>query len=389
MNVLSSSQGVPTDQRVKTYGQLKLELIQNGLFIPPEVLKSPDVACGVCPGAPGEEVALALAENFIVKTFLKTEDQAQIKMKVRDGGLFLNSGDGGEEEVGIIPLPTFLKDLMKQRTPLSENICLDGYCLNIFLRAVDKGKSLNMSKDYIISIVQSAFEEGAADLVQLNMDYCDDKDRGFQLLAPVVDAIKKQFKTFVALKGFPPQEKRTIDLMYAAGFDLLDFPLDGFAGAESQEELIPAHQVHDALEYAVGIFPQGTVWTELILGAEPLDLIKKKIDHLTERGIVPQLKLLTTSIHTSKDYWRVKEVARHLREAAERDRLNLKWLYPNCRCVSPLDTQYFTEAPKSAQLATKPIYRSRLGKKASEGFAAFRRKLRIKNISDSYESAGL
>jgi len=127
----------------------------------------------------------------------------------------------------------------------------------------------------------------------------------------------------------------------------------------------------------------------LILGAEPLDLFKKKIDHLTQRGIVPQLKLQSTSIHTGKDYWRVKEVARHLREAAERDRLNLKWLYPNCRCVSPLDTQFFTHNPTSAQLATKPVYRSRLGKKASEGFAAFRRKLRIKNVSDSYESAGL
>jgi len=389
VNVLNSSQGAPIDQRVKTYGQLKLELIQSGLFIPPEVLKSPDVACGVCPGAPGDEVALALAENFIVKTFLKTEDQARIKMKVQNGGLFLNSGEGEEDEVGIIPLPAFLKSLMKNRTPLSENICLDGYCLNIFLRAIDKGKKLNMSKDYVISIVQSAFEEGAADLVQLNMDYCDDVDRGFQLLAPVVTAIKKKFKTFVALKGFPPQEKRMIDLMYAAGFDLLNFPLDGFAGSDSQAELVPTHQVHDALEYAVGIFPQGTVWTELILGAEPLDLIKKKIDHLTERGIVPQLKLLATSIHTGKDYWRVKEVARHLRSAAERDRLNLKWLYPNCRCVSPLDTQFFTDEPKSAQLATKPIYRSRLGKKASEGFAAFRRKLRIKNISDSYESAGL
>jgi hypothetical protein len=311
------------------------------------------------------------------------------ELSVQNDKLLLDSGDEEKSEVGIIPLPIFLKDLLKNRTPFSENICLDGYCLNLFLRAVDKGEKLNMSKDYIISIVQSAFEEGAADLVQINMDYCDKKDRGFQLLAPVVEAIKKKFKTFVALKGFPPQEKQTIDLIYASGFDLLNFPLAGFAGADAQGEIFSSHQVHESLEYAVGIFSQGTVWTELVLGPEPLDLVKKQIDHLTGKGIVPQLKLVATSMYTGKDYWRVKEIVRHLHDAARRDRLDLKWLYPNCRCVSPLDTQYFTDDPAAAQLAVKPVYRSRLGKKAFEGFAALRRKLRIKDVSDSYESAGL
>ena len=387
---MNSSHGPKADRKIKTYGQLKLELIQRGLYIAPEILESPDVACGVCPGMPGEEVTLALTENLIVKTFLKAKDKAPMELNVQNDKLLLNSGDGEEKEVGIIPLPVFLKNLMKNRTPLSENICLDGYCLNIFLRAVDKGEKLNMPKDFIISIVQSAFEEGSADLVQINMDYCDKKDRGFQLLAPVVKAIKKKFKTFVALKGFPPQDRRTIDLIYASGFDLLDFPLGGFAGADdAQGEIFSSRQVHESLEYAVGIFPQGTVWTELVLGPEPLDLVKKKIDQLTGKGIVPKLKLLATSMYTGKDYWRVKEIVRHLQSAAQRDRLALKWLYPNCRCVSPLDTQYFTDDPKSAQLAAKPVYRSRLGKKAFEGFAALRRKLRIKDVSDSYESAGL
>ena len=385
---MNSPHELKADRKIKAYGQLKLELIQRGLYISPEILESPDVAGGVCPGKPGEEVTIALTENFIVKTFLKPKDKAPMQLKVQNDKLFLSSGEE-EEEVGIIPLPVFLMDLMKNRTPLSENICLDGYCLNIFLRAVDKGEKLNMSKDYIISIVQSAFEEGAADLVQINMDYCDNKDRGFQLLAPVVESIKKKFKTFIALKGFPPQEKRTIDLIYASGFDLLNFPLAGFAGADARGEILSSQQVHESLEYAVGIFPNGTVWTELVLGPERLDLVKKKIDHLTERGIIPQLKLLATSIYTDKDYMQVKEVVQHLRDAAERNRLTLKWLYPNCRCVSPLDTKYFTDDPKSAQLTTKPVYRSRLGKKAFEGFAALRRKLRIKDVSDSYESAGL
>ncbi|MFQ5449461.1 MAG: hypothetical protein ACE5E9_02475 [Nitrospinaceae bacterium] len=388
MNSLNPSQSLKADRTVKTYGQLKLELIQGGLFIPKAVLEVPEVARGVCPGSPGEEVALTLAENFIVKVLLKSDGRGRMRLKVHQGNVLLDTGSG-EEGVGVIPLPLFLKNQLKERTPVAENVCLDGFCLNIFLRAIHKGRRLSISKDQILLVVQSAFEEGAADLVQLNMDYCDDEDRGFQLLAPVVEAIKKKFKTFVALKGFPPQERRTVDLMYAAGFDLLDFPLGGFAGSDPSGEMAPPHQVHDALEYAIGIFPPGTVWSELVLASEPIDLVKKKLDLLTGRGIIPLLKLVPSSIHTGKDYWRVREVVRHLEKAAQRDKLPLKWLYPHCRCVSPLDTRFYTHDPKQARLAVKPVYRSRLGKKASEGFAALRRKLRIKNVSDSYESAGL
>ena len=74
---------------------------------------------------------------------------------------------------------------------------------------------------------------------------------------------------------------------------------------------------------------------------------------------------------------------------APRDRLNLKWLYPTCCFLTPLDAAFFTEDPKTAKLAVRPVYQSKLGRKASEGFAALRRKLRVKDISDSFESAGL
>ena len=109
------------DPRIKTYGQLKLELIQRGLYISPEILESPDVASGVCPGMPGEEVTLALTENLIVKTFLKPKDKAPMQLKVQNDKLLLDSGDEEKREVGIIPLPVFLKSLMKNRTPLSES----------------------------------------------------------------------------------------------------------------------------------------------------------------------------------------------------------------------------------------------------------------------------
>ena len=47
------------------------------------------------------------------------------------------------------------------------------------------------------------------------------------------------------------------------------------------------------------------------------------------------------------------------------------------------------ELPNKAQLNARPDYKSLLGRKTLEGYTKLRRKLRIKDVSDSYESAGL
>lgn len=295
----------------------------------------------------------------------------------------------GEIDVNIIPIPEFLKQQLKQRTPISENICLDGYCLNIFLRAIGQGKKLSMPVEAILAVIQTAFEEGSADLVQLNMDYSEDADRGFSRLAPLVEAIKKRFNTFVALKGFPPLEPNTIDLIYASGFDIIDFPLGGFSGTSQSKKMMTLKQVHSALEYATGIFPPGTVWADLALGQESNLTYKEEIDRLADMGVIPLIFLHRDGVEKPDRYQELVELAGHMDEAIRRNRIPLKWLYPTCRFLSPLDTQFFTEDPLRARLAVTPVYRSGLGRKTSAGFAALRRKLRIRNISDSFESAGL
>lgn len=373
---------------MKNFGRLKLDLIRRGVFVGREIRGLPEVSCGVCAGEPGEEIGLALAEDFIVKAVMKPEPKGCARLKRGKDGIRLVAGED-EVEVGIIPLPGFIANLNKERSPVSENVCLDGYCLNIFLRAVGRNKGLSLPMETIHEVIQSAFDEGSADLVQINMDFCEEKDRGFNRLAPVVETIKKKFQTFVALKGFPPQDKRTIDHMYACGVDLLNFPLEGFAGVAESKELAPLEEAREALDYAVGIFPRGTVWTELVLQPSKVIFLKEKIDGLTRKGVIPLLKLQSLSLLTGQESQLEEDAVRHLEQAAQREKLPLKWLYPNCRYVTPLDAQFFLTGPETSQLAVKPVYQSKFSKKALEGFAAIRRRLRIKNVSDSYESAGL
>jgi len=370
------------------HGQIKLGLIQRGLTVPPILQGLSEVSSGLCSGQPGEEITLALAEDFIVKANLNPPGQDGPKLVSHGDRLRLHMREG-EIDVGIITIPEFLKKQLRQRTPVSENICLDGYCLNIFLRAIGRGKKLSMPIEAILSVIQSAFEEGAADLVQLNMDFCEEANRGFDRLAPLVEAIKKRFNTFVALKGFPPSDPGVIDLMYASGFDIIDFPLGGFSGTIKSKKKMTAQQVHSALEYSAGVFPPGTVWTDLALGPEPLSRCKEGIDRLVDSKIIPLVYLQRNSSERPDGFRDLAELAEHMDKAIQRNRLPLKWLYPTCRFLSPLDTRFFTEDPLQARLAVTPVYRSGLGRKTSAGFAALRRKLRIRNVSDSFESAGL
>ena len=370
------------------HGQIKLGLIQRGLTIPDLLQGLAEISEGLCSGEPGEEITLALAGDFIVKATLNPSKRLGPKLVFHEDRLRLHMNEG-EIEVSIIPVPEFLKRQLKQRTPISENICLDGYCLNIFLRAIGRGKKLSMPVEAILSVIQSAFEEGSADLVQLNMDFSDESDRGFSRLAPLVEAIKKRFNTFVVLKGFPPLDHSTIDLIYASGFDIIDFPLGGFSGTIKSKKMMTTKLVHSALAYAAGIFPLGTVWTDLVLGQGSHLRYKEEIDRLTDLGTIPLIFLQRDGVEKLDRYQELLELAEHMDKAIQRNRLPLKWLYPTCRFLSPLDTRFFTEDPLQARLAVTPVYRSGLGKKASAGFAALRRKLRIRNVSDSFESAGL
>ena len=373
---------------MENYGQLKLELIRKGLTVPDEVRDVSEVISGYCDGHPGDEIVLSLAENFIVKVPVKETGQNQPTLKLVKGKVKLRSM-GEEIEVNILPLPNFVREQIKKRSPVSENACIDGYCMNLFLRAVGQKNRLNLTQEAILSVIKAAFEEGAADLIQLNMDYCREPDRGLARLAPVVQAIKKEFSTFIALRGFPPKDKQTLDKVYAAGIDLLNLPLEGFVGFAKKEDVISQPLVYGALEYAAKIFPPGTVWTELFLESAPIDPLKDKIAYLTEKGILPLLRLITPSVTTKEYFHNVIEVARYLEKNVRDSRLPLKWLFPHCRYMSPLDTRFFLDPPDKANLNAKPVYKSLLGRKTLEGYTKLRRKLRIKDVSDSYESAGL
>ena len=368
---------------LQTYGRLKHGLMQKGVFIPSDLLNRKEFSSILTPNKAEENITLAFCDEFFVKTFVTPDKDADAKVSLRNGNLMLKS-ERFMVEVDVVPTPSFLLKHRENRDPVSQNVDLDGVCLNVFLRIVRDSK-LNLSQESVVSVIQSAFEESAADLVQLNLDFCDTDDRGFFKLTPLIEDIRKKFNAFVALRGFPPRNLRVIDSIYASGIDLLNFPLEGFTHSERLSNI--SKEVLAALDYAVGVFPQGAVSSEIAF--DSLDKMEEKINRLASIGAIPLVKLPRDFQKYSAQFNSVEEIAQQLTVSAQKHKLNLKWLYPSSELLTPLDAAFFTEDPQKARLAVRPHYHSLLGRKASEGFTALRRKLRVKNISDSFESAGL
>jgi len=367
---------------MKTLGQLKLELMGRGVSLPDDVRKNDLVAASMYTDRGRDELAFLLSEDFFVRAAVQSEDSASPSLNF-DKERFILSDGSQETEVALIPPPQFLQVNDPSKKPVAANIQMDGYCLNLFLRADPKTEQLNMPEAEIIALIRSAFEEGVADLVQLNLEFCEKEDRCLHAMTPVMKSIKKNFRTFVALRGFLPDDLATIDHMYAAGVDIMVFAFTDPATDQAKEK------EQRALAYSADVFTPGSVFTEVGFGHGDLSAATEQITRLTRQGVIPLLKLPEDGVRDPAEFERIHTLVRHLTDGARQQKLNLKWLYPSGRMVTPLDAPFFIEPPETARLALRPVYKSRLGRTASEGFAALRRKLRVKNISDSYESAGL
>jgi len=370
---------------MKTLGEIKYELINKGVSISEEARRA--LAWGDSHSDSGEnEITLILAENLSVAPQHKPPAADRLHLE-HSNNKFLLASASNKFEVIVAPQPQFIKEHLNHRSPVSGNVSLDGFCLNIFLRAVGQKTRLNLKTEEIVDVIATAIKEEATDLLQINMDFCKEPDRGFKRLIPVITKVKKKFSAFIALKGFPPDNLQILDQLYASGVDILNFPLNSRTESPTSKQLMPPEEILRALEYASGIFPNGTVWTELVLGGDPKE-INKTINELMSINTLPLIKLEPLSMSSEDSYSRLREVAQFLEDSASQRKIPLKWLYPNSQCLTPMDAGFYIKGA-APQLKVKPLYQSSFGKMAEEGFAAFRRKLRIKNVSDSFESAGL
>jgi hypothetical protein len=247
----------------------------------------------------------------------------------------------------------------------------------------------------VVEVVRAAFEEGAADSVYLNSDAFDAEDGGLAFLAPYVEAIRKHFDTLVAVQVHPPRTDRWIDWAYALGVDALSFNLEIWdpllldRHCIGRMRYIGRQRYLDALGHAAAIFPSGAVWSDLVLGIEPPESTMAGIDALAALGVVPvvSVRRALSASAVRIDPADVRRLLAHLHRAVRQHGVTMGWVRDLVAGVTPLEADPAGTAPLTR--AVRGIARSRLGALAARSLARFRRRLRVKSISDSFESSHL
>ena len=403
-------------------GLLKLDLAIRGARLDESLRQRPDIV-----RVPwvrdyiARSIELVLPEDVWVSVPIEERftDSSPYLLRA-DGDRFWVVTNGDRCEVRVVPQPAYYAQTTRSGTPMWRvGTAYGGYVtinpavacafttLSVPCRFCDIGAQARtgeapLSVDDVVETVGAAFADGAVEYVYFHIGYVAAEDAGIQFLEPYVDAIKKQFDTLVAIQLQPPVDNRWIDRSYAMGVDALSYSVEIHDPALLQRycpgkaNQVGRDRYYDALGYAATIFPSGTVWSDLIVGLEPPESTMAGIDTLVRMGVLPVLSLFrpleetqlgSHPLPTSAD---VAPVFAHLFSAVRNAKINMNWVRDLSFAVTPLEARFFAgEEARGAVGMGSQFYRTKLGTMAARNLSRLRRRLRVRKVSDSFDSSQL
>ena len=191
--------------------------------------------------------------------------------------------------------------------------------------------------------------------------------------------LKKNFSTHIVGRIDFPAPAYILERAYAAGVDILDLPLHVFDPAIARERGLERDRRLAALEAALPVFPRWGVASTLMAGEEPPCVTCRGIDELLAAGIVPLVELSPRAAHYPLD--ELVALFGHLAAGWKRHKVMTLPLQPLVGCLTPL-----VAARKAG------ILRGFIDKVHDRQLLAssdLRRSLRVKQVEQSFESAGL
>jgi hypothetical protein len=236
----------------------------------------------------------------------------------------------------------------------------------------------------VVEVVRAAFAEGAVESVCFNSAAFSGDDGGIAFLAPYIEAVRMHFDTLVAAQIHPPRTDRWIDRTYALGVDAVSYNLELFdpdaltRHCVGRARYIGRERYLEALAYAAAIFPSGTVWTDLVLGLEPLESTLAGIEALAEAGVVPVIATFRTH-PAATDAAAATTVLAHLYRTVRRRRINMGWVRDLPGAFAPLEARYFAGEDARLAVTLQALMRWRLGGLAARNLARVRRRLRVRH----------
>ncbi len=332
---------------------------------------------------------------------------------IAENGRFVLRRDGADAgvEVRVTPPPRFTERKTRRGTPMARIATVYGNHLVVSpglacgfsvrgapcrfcLEGARVAEHDAVGVEDVVDAVRAAFDEGVCDDVYFNSGVFDAEDGGVGFLAPYIDAVRRHFDTLIAVQVHPPRTNAWIDRTYAMGVDALSYNLEIYDQHVLERQCIGRaryvgrDRYLEALAYAARIFPSGTVWTDLVVGLEPVASTIAGIDALTATGVVPVAAIVRGDIAapSAED---VTAVLAHLYRAVKGAGINMGWVRDLGLGVAPLEARWFAGDGARLAVTVQNLTRSRLGGFAARGLARVRRRLRVKKVQESFDSAHL
>ena len=201
----------------------------------------------------------------------------------------------------------------------------------------------------------------------------------FQLGETLARMIKKNFNTHLVGRLDYPAPSHLIERAYAAGVDILDIPLAGYDVAQAGAAGTATQDRLRALACARAVFPRWSVVSTLVAGAEPAHCTMAAIDGLLALDVVPLVSLSERASGLAAE--ELSRIFSHLQAGWRRKKAALKPLLPLVYLSAP----FVPAAPRGKVRGLIDIIDDRRLLAASD----LRRVLRVKEVEESFASAGL
>ncbi|MGH8014083.1 MAG: hypothetical protein ACREQ4_16455 [Candidatus Binataceae bacterium] len=248
--------------------------------------------------------------------------------------------------------------------------------------------------DEVVEALHGAFDEGAAEFVHFYLGYFPGDDAGLYLLRPYLDAIHRHFDTMVAVTMHPPASLRMVELTYAAGADVIAYNLEA-ADDSAMRRYFPGRarffgraRYLEALRHAARIFPNGAVWSELLLDLTSPAGAVAAIDELTTAGITPLLGISPIPFNRLANA-EAASILAQLYNSASRTGLSATWARDISTAIAPFDARFFAPDASQIPVLIQLLTRNRLGAMTTRSLARMRRRLRVKRVRASFDSSRL
>jgi hypothetical protein len=399
-------------------GQLKVDLVVRGARLGAGVHDHPDIAALVAGGEASRSLEIVLPEDVWVNVPIGDGVAEHSPYELHTAGdSFVVDGNGRRDEVRIVPPPHFYGQQTRSGLPMSHiGTAYGGYiainpglgcqvgagelpCRFCDLAVRGPARSAPIAVADVVDTVRAAFAEAAVEFVYLHVG--PREDAGVDFIEPYVRAIKRHFDTLVAVQLPPPQSDAWIDRTYAMGVDALSYSVEvhdpelWHRYCAGRAAPIGRERTYDALAHAAAIFPSGTVWSDLVVGIEPTASTIAGIDTLVGIGVVPVLSLIGPLDATRRRdqptpaLTEMEPVFAHLFNAVRTARINMNWVRDLSFAITPIEARFFADADARAGAGVGSFYRSRIGALAARNLARLRRRLRVRQVGDSFDSSQL